>query len=151
MRSRNKHRNDLAPRREFRRQSPIENRQSKIAPRAISTTSFDGDAQRPARRYQSAAQFSADIQRHLEELPVVARQDTFTYRTSKFIRRHRVAVAAAFLILLSLVGGIIATTWQAQAARHEKPKPKNVKNALVRMLNYSNPIVFRLRTTVKKL
>jgi serine/threonine-protein kinase len=96
----------------------------------------------PARRYESAAQFSADIQRHLEELPVVARQDTFTYRASKFIRRHRVAVAAAFLILLSLVGGIIATTWQAQAARHERAKAEDVKNALVRMLNYSNPIVF---------
>jgi len=96
----------------------------------------------PARRYESAAELSADIQRHLEELPVVARQDTFTYRASKFTRRHRVAVAAAFLILLSLVGGIIATTWQAHVARHEKAKAEDVKNALVRMLNYSNPIVF---------
>ena len=96
----------------------------------------------PARRYESVAQFSADIQRHLEELPVVARKDTFTYRASKFIRRHRVAAAAAFLILISLVGGIIATTWQAQAARHEKAKAEDVKNALVRMLNYSNPVVF---------
>jgi len=96
----------------------------------------------PARRYESAAQFSADIQRHLEELPVVARKDTFTYRASKFIRRHRVAAAAAFLILLSLVGGIIATTWQAQVARHEKAKAEDVKDALVRMLNYSNPFVF---------
>jgi len=46
------------------------------------------------------------------------------------------------LILISLVGGIIATTWQAQAARHEKAKAEDVKNALVRMLNYSNPVVF---------
>jgi serine/threonine-protein kinase len=96
----------------------------------------------PSRRYSSVGQFSADIQRHLDGLPVIARKDTFTYRASKFIRRHRVAVAAAFLILLSLVGGIIATTWQAQAARHEKAKAEDVKNALVRMLNYSNPIVF---------
>ena len=96
----------------------------------------------PERRYSSVGQFSADIQRHLEELPVVARKDTFTYRASKFIRRHRVAVAATFLILISLVGGIIATTWQAQAARHEKAKAEDVKNALVRMLNYSNPVVF---------
>src|SRR5207237_1162371 len=42
----------------------------------------------PARRYESVAHFSADIQRHLEELPVVARKDTFTYRASKFIRLH---------------------------------------------------------------
>src|SRR6266446_560964 len=96
----------------------------------------------PARRYESAAQFSADIQRHLEELPVVARKDTFTYRASKFIRRQRVAAAAAALILLSLVGGMVTTTWQAQVARHEKAKAEDVKNALVRMLNYSNPIVF---------
>src|SRR4029077_7631767 len=67
---------------------------------------------------------------------------TFTYRGSKFIRRHRVAVAAAFLILISLIGGMITTTWQAQAARHEKAKEEDVKNALVRMLNYSNPIAF---------
>src|SRR5437899_4251022 len=104
----------------------------------------------PARRYESVAQFSADIQRHLEELPVVARKDTFTYRASKFIRRHRVAVAAALLILLSLVGGIIATTWQAQVARHEKAKAEDVKNALVRMLNYSNPIVFSPQNNGKK-
>jgi eukaryotic-like serine/threonine-protein kinase len=105
----------------------------------------------PARRYESAAQFSADIQRHLEELPVVARKDTFTYRASKFIRRHRVAVAAAFLISISLVGGMITTTWQAQVARHEKAKAEDVKNALVRMLNYSNPIVFSPQNNGKKL
>jgi tetratricopeptide (TPR) repeat protein len=96
----------------------------------------------PSRRYSSVGQFSADIQRHLEELPVVARKDTFTYRASKFIRRHRVAVAAAFVISISLVGGMITTTWQAQVARREKAKAEDVKNALVRMLNYSNPFVF---------
>ena len=74
----------------------------------------------PSRRYSSVGQFSADIQRHLDGLPVIARKDTFTYRASKFIRRHRAAVAAAFLILLSLVGGIIATTWQARVARQER-------------------------------
>jgi tetratricopeptide (TPR) repeat protein/predicted Ser/Thr protein kinase len=96
----------------------------------------------PSRRYSSVGQFSADIQRHLDGLPVIARKDTFTYRASKFIRRHRVAVAAAFLISISLVGGMITTTWQAQVARHEKAKAEDVKNALVRMLNYSNPFVF---------
>ena len=93
----------------------------------------------PSRRYESAAQFSADIQRHLDRLPVVARKDTFTYRASKFIRRHRVAVAAAFLILVSLVGGIIATLWQAQAARQEKANSEEIKNFLERTLDYSDP------------
>jgi serine/threonine-protein kinase len=104
----------------------------------------------PARRYESVAQFSADIQRHLDALPVVARKDTFTYRASKFIRRHRVAAAAAFLILLSLVGGIIATAWQANAARHEKAKAEDIKDALVRMLNYSNPVAYSPQRNGKK-
>ena len=102
----------------------------------------------PSRRYQSAAQFSADIQRHLEGRPVVARKDTFAYRTSKFIKRHPYRVAAAALILLSLVGGMMTTAWQAQVARqekakadHEKSKAEDVKNALVRMLNYSRPAI----------
>lgn len=96
----------------------------------------------PARRYQSVGQFSADIQRHLDGSPVIARNDTLVYRTSKFVKRHPFGVAAAALILLSLVGGMVTTTWQAQAARHEKAKAEDVKDALVRMLNYSNPFVF---------
>jgi serine/threonine-protein kinase len=96
----------------------------------------------PPRRYSSVGQFSADIQRHLDGLPVIARKDTVAYRTSKFVKRHPFGVAAAALILLSLVGGMVTTTWQAQAARHEKVKAEDVKNALVRMLNYSNPFVF---------
>src|SRR5205823_8851426 len=41
-----------------------------------------------ARRYQSVGQFSADIQLHLDGLPVIARNDTVAYRTSKFVKRH---------------------------------------------------------------
>src|SRR4029077_9182653 len=55
---------------------------------------------------------------------------------------HRVGVAAAFLIGVSLVAGMITTSWQAQAARHEKAKAEDVKDALVRMLNYSNPVAY---------
>ena len=93
----------------------------------------------PARRYASVAQFSADIQRHLDGRPVIARKDTFTYRTSRFIKRHPFGVAAAALILLSLVGGIITTTWQARVARQEKVKAEEIRNFLERTLRYSNP------------
>lgn len=74
----------------------------------------------PQRRYSSVEQFAQDIQRHLKGLPVVARQDTFIYRTGKFIRRYKLAVAATFIIILSLVSGIVATTWQAHVAYTER-------------------------------
>jgi serine/threonine protein kinase len=70
----------------------------------------------PARRYQSVEQFSEDIRRHLDGLPVHARKDTFDYRAAKFIRRNRLGLAAAAVILVVLSGGILATRWQAHRA-----------------------------------
>ncbi|MEO7970794.1 MAG: serine/threonine-protein kinase [bacterium] len=71
----------------------------------------------PARRYQSVEQFSEDIRRHLEKLPVRARKDTFDYRASKFIGRNRLGLAAAAVVLLVLSGGILATRWEAHRAQ----------------------------------
>jgi serine/threonine protein kinase len=74
----------------------------------------------PARRYQSVAEFSEDIRRHLGGLPVIARKDTLAYRSAKFIKRNRIGVAGVALILISMLGGIITTTWQARVARQER-------------------------------
>ena len=71
----------------------------------------------PARRYQSVEQFGADVRRHLEGMPVLARPDTFGYRAGKFVRRHRVPVAAGSLVVLALVAGTVATAYQAHQAR----------------------------------
>jgi serine/threonine-protein kinase len=94
----------------------------------------------PERRYQSAQQFSADIERFLRGLPVSARPNTFTYLATKFIKRHALVVAAGGLILLSLIGGIIATAWQAQKAQREKAKAELINTFLTRMLKYANPV-----------
>jgi eukaryotic-like serine/threonine-protein kinase len=76
----------------------------------------------PGRRYASVEQFSEDIRRHLEGLPVIARKATLSYRTAKFIQRNKIGVAAAAIILLTLVGGIIATAWEAHRARLESAR-----------------------------
>jgi non-specific serine/threonine protein kinase/serine/threonine-protein kinase len=52
----------------------------------------------------------------------MARQDTITYRATRFIQRNRALTAAAALALLSLVGGLVATTWQARRAEAEKAR-----------------------------
>jgi serine/threonine protein kinase len=70
----------------------------------------------PQRRYASVEQFSEDIRRHIVGLPVSARKDTLSYRTSKFVQRNRLGVAAAILILLALGAGIVATTIEARRA-----------------------------------
>jgi tetratricopeptide (TPR) repeat protein len=73
------------------------------------------------RRYQSVDQFAEDIRRYLEARPLLARRDSLWYRSLKFARRRRYALAAAAAILASLVGGIViafSEAREAKAARH---------------------------------
>ncbi len=60
-------------------------------------------AKEPSRRYSTADALAADIRRHLDGLPVVARSDSIGYRLGKFVRRHRLGVGAASLVLAVLI------------------------------------------------
>ena len=71
----------------------------------------------PQSRYQSARELSEDIDLHLRGLPIRAQRPTWRYRSGKFVRRNKVPVIAAFLVLMSLVGGIVGTTVQWLHAR----------------------------------
>jgi serine/threonine-protein kinase len=73
----------------------------------------------PQRRYASVGQFSEDIRRYLEGLPVLAHKDTLSYRATKFIKRNKIGAAAASIILLTLLGGVFATAWQAKRATEQ--------------------------------
>ncbi|HEY3663701.1 MAG TPA: serine/threonine-protein kinase [Chthoniobacterales bacterium] len=95
----------------------------------------------PARRYSSVGQFSEDIRRHLEALPVIARKDTVAYRASKFVRRHRTGVAAAALVLLSLIGGIVGTLIEVRTARRAEAKAEAISGFLQKTLQAPDPTV----------
>lgn len=72
------------------------------------------------RRYPSASELAADVVRHLQHEPVLAGPPSAVYRTRKFVRRHRVAVAFAVTVLVLLVGGIVGTTREMLAAERER-------------------------------
>ena len=95
----------------------------------------------PSRRYASVAQFSEDVRRHLEGLPVVARKDTVGYRSAKFIRRHRVGVAAAALVTLAIIAGLIAALWEARQARAQRDVAQRINTFLQDMLGAAAPEV----------
>lgn len=57
----------------------------------------------PERRYPSVAELAADLTRHLEGRPVVARPDTLGYRAAKFVRRNAGSVLVATLAVIALV------------------------------------------------
>jgi serine/threonine protein kinase/tetratricopeptide (TPR) repeat protein len=66
----------------------------------------------PEHRYSSVADFAADIRRHLEGVPIKARKETLSYRSAKFLKRHRGAVfptliAASLCLLIGVLIGPI--------------------------------------------
>ena len=74
----------------------------------------------PQRRYTSVEQMAEDIDRYLQSLPVRAQKQTLSYRTAKFVTRHKAALAGAFLFSAALFSGLVATLWQARVARRER-------------------------------
>jgi tRNA A-37 threonylcarbamoyl transferase component Bud32 len=79
----------------------------------IAATALEKDKER---RYPTASAMAADLRRCLADEPIMARPASATYKLRKLIRRHLAAVAAAALILISLVAGLILVAWQKQRA-----------------------------------
>lgn len=73
----------------------------------------------PAERYVSVEQFSADIRRYQQGLPVEAREGSFSYRATRFARRHWVALTAGFALVMLIFSAAFVSVWswrQAQEA-----------------------------------
>ncbi len=86
----------------------------------------------PIRRYGSAAALKRDIERHLAGLPIEARPDAFAYRSAKFLRRHRYAVAASAAFALTLLATTIFSIQQARFAQRESLRATTLATSLQR-------------------
>jgi serine/threonine-protein kinase len=73
----------------------------------------------PEERYPSVTAFADDLHRYLRNEPISARRDSIVYRTRKFVRRNRTAVALAGVAMIAIVAGGVATWLQARTARAE--------------------------------
>lgn len=71
----------------------------------------------PARRYPSADALREDLARHRVGLPVRARPDTWDYRATKFVARHRAGIAAAAVAAGALAGGLLLHINRLEAER----------------------------------
>ncbi len=81
------------------------------------------------RRYETANGLARDIQRFLADETVEARPPSLGYQADKFLRRNRGPAAAAALVLLVLIGGVIGTTWgmlRADRARQAEREQREI-------------------------
>lgn len=82
------------------------------------------------RRYDSAAELAADIRRHLEDQPIIAKPPNVTYQVKKFARRHKALVVGAVTVFLVLIAGVVASTWEAVQARRAAATAEALSNFL---------------------
>jgi len=98
------------------------------------------------RRYASASELAADIDRHLRSEPVLAGPPRASYRIGKYFKRHKVGVIAALVVLAAVLVGIAGTTLGFVKARRAEKKAvveaqttKQVSDFLVSLFQVSDP------------
>ena len=92
----------------------------------------------PERRYGSAQELADDLRRHLAGRPVLAQPDTWRYRASKFLSRHRVAsvlVGSALMLILAASGLALYQGYQARIAAQATAE---INDFLLEVLGQSN-------------
>jgi tetratricopeptide (TPR) repeat protein len=85
----------------------------------------------PSRRYSSVTALAEDIRRYLEGLPVAARPDTAIYRATKFVRRHRIGVAATAAVVVSLGLGVALALREARVAERRFAQVRELSNTFL--------------------
>src|SRR4051794_18379619 len=111
------------------------------------------------RRYVSAAAFAQDLERYLAAKPVTARAPTMSYRMAKFVRRNRIQVIAASLIMAALAAGsaaagigFVRATRAEAVARQEAASARQVSDFLTGLFGLPDPTVAPGKpTTVREL
>jgi serine/threonine protein kinase/tetratricopeptide (TPR) repeat protein len=91
------------------------------------------------RRYQSASEFSADIQRYLTGQAVLAGPPSVLYKFRKFVQRHRAGVTAAALIVAALVIGLSVATAGLVQARQEARHSQRIADFLQDLFVSTDP------------
>lgn len=88
-------------------------------------------AKRPEHRYPSVEAMALDLHRYLEGKPVLARPQSMTYRSRKFVQRHRWALATTGLVLAVLTTALVLVTWQAGQAMREASRAQALQKFVI--------------------
>jgi eukaryotic-like serine/threonine-protein kinase len=102
----------------------------------------------PERRYATVDRLANDLRRYLKHLPVEARDDTFFYRTSKFVARHRIGTIASLVATLCLAVAVGLIVREAHIARLERARAERRFNDVRKL---ANSLMFDIHDSIKDL
>jgi serine/threonine-protein kinase len=131
---------------EPRRPSEVSPLRGRVLRGDLDTIVLKALRKKPDERYATVNAFADDLRRHLQGRPVLARPDGAWYRTSRFVRRNRFAVAAACGVILALLTAVvIASVGLVQArtaerrARLDAETTRQVSQFMVDLFKVSDP------------
>ncbi|MFZ1938916.1 MAG: protein kinase [Terracidiphilus sp.] len=101
-----------------------------------------------ARRYGAPSDLAADIRRYLNHEPVLARPASAAYRSGKFVKRHKFALAVASVFALMVLAGAVAVVREAEIARMQEARAQRRFND-VRSL--ANSLLFDVYDSIQEL
>jgi eukaryotic-like serine/threonine-protein kinase len=93
-----------------------------------------------ARRYGTPMELAADIERYLNHEPIVARPASTAYRIQKYVRRHRVGVALAAILVLLLAGFAVMQALQVRRIRAERDRTARERDRANRITDFMQQI-----------
>ncbi len=96
-------------------------------------------AEDPSGRYPSALALREDLERHLDHRPITARRQSTVLRAGRFVRRHRIALAVASVLGLSIAVGVAATVWQAQKKTLQAEKARRITDFVLELFQAADP------------
>ncbi|MBZ5657769.1 MAG: serine/threonine-protein kinase [Acidobacteriia bacterium] len=104
------------------------------------------------RRYDTPAELAADVERYLENRPVLARPASVSYRLKKYVRRHRIAVGASAGLLALLISFAVMQAVQLRRTTRERDRADRITEFMTNMFNVSDPSESRGNTvTVREI
>jgi len=89
-----------------------------------------------SRRYSSPSDLAGDIERYLHNEPVLAVPPSLAYRSGKFVRRHRLAVAASAVVALAVFGLIASLVIGSARVARERDRANREAQAAERVSDF---------------
>ena len=91
------------------------------------------------RRYASAGDLAADVERYLKDEPVLAGPPSLGYKLRKFVRRNRTSVTAVVVVAVAMVAGLGLATAGFVSARGEAERSRKIASFLEEIVATVNP------------
>jgi serine/threonine protein kinase/tetratricopeptide (TPR) repeat protein len=111
---------------------------NRSVPAALLAASRKAMASEPSDRYQTPLAFAAELERWLADEPVMVYRDSWPVRAARWGRRHRPAVAAGLVLLVTtLVASIVGTglLWREERRTAEQKREAEENYQLARQMS----------------